>query len=85
MQKILGYIRKAVEEFNMIEEGDKIAVALSGGKDSFSLLLGLKNLQKFYPKKFDIIGVTINPGFEFFNSNLIKDFCKKIDVPFWSC
>ena len=50
MQKILGYMRKAIDEYNMIEDGDKIAVALSGGKDSFTLLLGLKNLQRFYPK-----------------------------------
>lgn len=83
MQKILGYMRKAIDEYNMIEDGDKIAVALSGGKDSFTLLLGLKNLQRFYPKKFDIIGVTINPGFEFFDSSLIKDFCDKLDVPFF--
>lgn len=83
MQKILGYMRKAIDEYNMIEDGDKIAVALSGGKDSFTLLLGLKNLQRFFPKKFDIIGVTINPGFEFFDSSLIKDFCDKLDVPFF--
>ena len=83
MQKILGYMRKAIDEYNMIEDGDKIAVALSGGKDSFTLLLGLKNLQRFYPKKFDIIGVTINPGFEFFDSSLIKNFCDKLDVSFF--
>ena len=52
MQKILSYMRKAIEDYNMIEEGDKIAVALSGGKDSISMLMGLKNLQRFYPKKF---------------------------------
>ncbi len=83
MQKILGYMRKAIDEFNMIEKGDKIAVAVSGGKDSFTMLLGLKNLQRFYPKKFEIIAVSINPGFEFFNSNLIKNFCKEIQVPFY--
>ena len=82
MQKILGYMRKAIDEFNMIEEGDKIAVAVSGGKDSLTMLLGLKNLQRFYPKKFDIIAVSINPGFEFFDSKLIENFCKEIDVPF---
>ena len=59
MQKILGYMRKAIDEYNMIENGDKIAVALSGGKDSTTMLLGLKNLQRFYPKKFEIIGITI--------------------------
>ena len=53
MQQILSYMRKAIEDYNMIEEGDKIAVALSGGKDSISLLMGLKNLQRFYPKHFE--------------------------------
>ena len=42
MQKILGSMRKAIEEFHMIDEGDKIAVALSGGKDSITLLMALK-------------------------------------------
>lgn len=81
MQKILGYMRKAIDNYNMIEEGDKIAVALSGGKDSITMLMGLKNLQRFYPKKFEIIAITINPGFEGFDLNLLKNICKNIDVP----
>ena len=81
MQQILGYMRKAIDEYNMIEDGDKIAVALSGGKDSISMLMGFKNLQRFYPKKFDIIAVSINPGFEFFDTELLKNICNKIDVP----
>ena len=82
MQKILGYLRKAIENYNMIEEGDKIAVALSGGKDSITLLMGLKALQRFYPKHFDIIAISVNPGFEFFNSDFLIDICSKIDVQF---
>lgn len=82
MQRILSYMRKAIDEFNMIEEGDKIAVALSGGKDSTTLLMGLKNLQIFYPKKFEIIGITINPGFEFFDTTELRKICKKLDVEF---
>lgn len=50
MQRILSYLRKAIDEYEMIEDGDKIAVALSGGKDSITLLMALKNLQIFYPK-----------------------------------
>ncbi len=83
MQKILGYMRKAIEDYNMIEEGDKIAIGLSGGKDSITLLMGFKALQRFYPKKFDIIAVSVNPGFEFFDSNFLKNICKNIDVPFF--
>ena len=81
MQQILGYMRKAIDEYNMIDDGDKIAVALSGGKDSISMLMGFKNLQRFYPKKFDIIAISINPGFEFFDTELLKNICNEIDVP----
>lgn len=81
MQKILSFMRKAIDTYNMIEEGDKIAVCLSGGKDSISMLQGFKALQRFYPKKFDIIAISINPGFDFFNTQLLKDLCNDIDVP----
>lgn len=81
MQRILSYMRKAIENYNMIEEGDKIGVALSGGKDSVSLLLGLKALQRFYPKKFDLIAITINPGFKDFNKELLQKTCDNIEIP----
>ena len=82
MQRIVSRIRKAIEDYNMIEDGDKIAVGLSGGKDSITLLMALKNLQIFYPKKFEIIAVSINPGFEFFDSNFLKETCEKIGVEY---
>ena len=63
MQHIVSNMRRAIEDFNMIEEGDKIAVCLSGGKDSISLLMGLHSLQRFYPKPFELIAVSINPRF----------------------
>lgn len=63
IQRMLSYIRKAVDDYNMIDNGDKIAVGLSGGKDSITLLMGLKALQRFYDKKFDIVAVSINPRF----------------------
>ena len=68
LQKLLSYTRQAVDDYHMIEEGDKIGVALSGGKDSISLLMGMKALQRFYPKKFEIIAISINPGFDFFDT-----------------
>jgi len=82
MQKILGYLRKAIEHYNMIDDGDKIAVALSGGKDSITLLLGLKALQRFYPKKFEIVAISVNPNFEFFNSDFLKNICDNISVKY---
>lgn len=81
MQKILGYMRKAIDDYNMIEDGDKIAVGLSGGKDSITMLMGFKNLQRFYPKKFQIIAITINPGFANFDINFLKNLCDSLEVP----
>ena len=82
MQKILGYLRKAIEHYNMINEGDKIAVALSGGKDSITLLKGLKALQRFYPKHFELIAISVNPGFEFFDSEFLQKTCDDIGVDY---
>ena len=81
MQRMLSYIRKAVDDYNMINDEDKIAVGLSGGKDSITLLMGLKALQRFYNKKFDLIAISINPGFDFFNSDFLKNTCNQIGVP----
>ena len=80
MQKILSKMRKAIEDYNMIEEGDKIAVALSGGKDSVTLLYALKNLQIFYPKKFELIAITVNPGFDGFNTEILENIAKNVGV-----
>ena len=81
MQKILSHMRKAIEEYKMLDEGDKIAVCLSGGKDSITMLYAFKNLQIFYPKKFEIIAISVNPGFEHFDIEFLKALCNKIDVP----
>ncbi len=81
MQKILSKMRKAIEEYNMIEEGDKIAVCLSGGKDSITLLHAFKALQRFYPKKFELIAISIDPGFEFFDTIFLENICKPLDIP----
>ncbi len=83
MQKILSHMRKAIEEYNMIEENDKIAIGLSGGKDSITMLHAFKALQRFYPKKFDIIAITIDPGFEFFNKEFLEKICKNIEIPLY--
>ena len=81
MQRILSYMRKAIEEYNMIEENDKIAVCLSGGKDSITLLHAFKALQRFYPKKFELIAISINPGFEFFDTTLLQNLCDNLEIP----
>ena len=82
MKRMLSYIRKAIDDYSMIEDGDKIAVGLSGGKDSITLLMGLKALQRFYDKKFDLIAISVNPGFDFFNSEFLQATCKRIGVQY---
>jgi tRNA(Ile)-lysidine synthetase-like protein len=81
MTNISGRIRRAIEDYNMIEDGDKIAVALSGGKDSISLLYELKTLQRFYKNHFDLIALSIDPGFEGFDTNVLKVHCNKLEIP----
>ena len=63
MEKLISQVRAAVEHYNMIEDGDRIAVGLSGGKDSLALLCALSDLQRFYPKKFELRVLTMDPGF----------------------
>ncbi len=82
LQQLLSYTRRAVDDYQMIEEGDKIAVGISGGKDSLTLLYALKGLQRFYPKKFDLIAVTVNLGFEGFDLSEVEKLCEELDVPY---
>lgn len=81
MQRILSHMRKAIEEYKMIEDGDKIAVCLSGGKDSITLLHGFKALQKFYPKNFELVAISINPGFEHFDTAFLQNICDSLEIP----
>ena len=80
MQKILSKMRKAIEDYDMIQEEDKIAVALSGGKDSVTLLYALKNLQIFYPKKFELMAITVNPGFDGFDTKVLEKIAEEVKV-----
>lgn len=64
MQKILGYMRKAIHEFDLIQDGDKIAVGVSGGKDSIVLLRGLVLLKRFIGIDYEVIAITLDPGFQ---------------------
>ena len=82
LQQLLSYTRKAVDDYQMIEEGDKIAVGVSGGKDSLTLLYALKGLQRFYPKHFELLAVTVNLGFENFDLAEVKKLCENLDVPY---
>lgn len=84
MQKLLSLARKAISDYKMIEDGDKIAVGLSGGKDSITLLAVLAAYKKFAPEKFDLIAINIDMGFEDIDKNQVqatKDFCESVGVP----
>lgn len=80
LQTIMGQARRAIDDYNMIEEGDKIAVGLSGGKDSLTLLHALHYLRNYYPKKFDILAITIHPGSDTFQTDELEALCKKLGI-----
>lgn len=77
-----GIIRRAVDDYNMIEEGDKIAVGVSGGKDSMLLLLALNHLKSYYPKKFELEAITIELGFEGMDFEPVAVMCRELDIPY---
>ncbi len=82
MQKILGNMRKAIQDYNMIQDGDKIAIGLSGGKDSLLLLYTLHRLKQFLPVKFDILAITVNPGFDNFDTTYLQKTCDDLNIEY---
>lgn len=82
LNRFTSLVRKGVDEYNMIEEGDRVAVGVSGGKDSLLLLCALKHLQRYYPKKFELYAITIELGFEGMDFSPVAELCRRIDVPY---
>lgn len=82
MQQVYSLVRKAVDDYHMIQEGDKIAIGISGGKDSLTLLYALHGLMRFYPQKFQIHAVTVDLGFGNLNLDRIVDLCKELEVEY---
>ena len=81
-KRILSFVRRAVDDYNMIEEGDRIAVGISGGKDSLTLLAAMARLRLFYPKKFEVVGITVDMGFEGSDYSAIETFCRDLNVEY---
>ena len=82
LQKLLSLTRKAVDEFGLIDPGDKIAVGVSGGKDSLTMLYALHGLMRFYPNPFTIEVITVDLGHPGFQADKIENLCRELNVPF---
>jgi len=85
LQKVLSLVRKAVQEYDMIADGDKIAVGVSGGKDSMLTLTALAALRRFYPVKYDVVAVMIDLRFDGAETDTteIQRYCDSLCVPFY--
>ncbi|MCI8983164.1 MAG: tRNA 2-thiocytidine biosynthesis protein TtcA [Hungatella sp.] len=82
LQRLLSLTRQAVDAYQLIDDGDHIAVGISGGKDSLTLLYALKNLMTFYPRPFKIRGITVDLGLEGFDLTPVKMLCQQLEVPY---
>ena len=83
LQQLYSYTRKALDDYQLIETGDKIAVGISGGKDSLTLLYALSGLRRFYPKEFEIIGITVDLGYANISLKPIQKLCEELAVPYY--
>lgn len=81
IRRILSFVRRAVDDYDMIEDGDRIGVGVSGGKDSLTLLAALADLREFYPKKYELYAIVVDMGFEGADFSQIEEFCRRINVP----
>ena len=80
IRRLLSRVRRAVDDYDMIEAGDKIAVGVSGGKDSLALLIALAELRRFYPKPFEVVAITVDMGFEGGDFSPLEDFYRELGV-----
>lgn len=82
LQQVLSHVRKAVDDYHMIQDGDRIAVGISGGKDSLTLLYALNDLKRFYPQHFEIHAVTVDLGFDNLKLDRIQELCNNLGVEY---
>ena len=82
LQKLFSYSRQCIQQFDLIQEGDRITLGISGGKDSLALLYAMAGLKKFYPKKFEIIAVTADLGFGSFDMSAVENLCRELEVEY---
>ena len=82
LQQLMSFARRAIDDYQMIEDGDRIAVGISGGKDSLTLLYALHGLKRFYPHPFELEAITVDLGHPGFNTAPLKELCDSMDIPY---
>lgn len=84
MQKLAGLMRRAIEKYDMIQPGDRIAVGVSGGKDSVALLVGLAKLKEYIGIDYEIVAITLDPCFNGVETDysLIAKLCEELGIPY---
>jgi len=82
MKRVLSFVRRAADDYEMIKEGSKIAVGVSAGKDSLTLLYAMSALKRFYPKNFELCAITVDMGFEGADFSAISELCKELGVEY---
>ena len=82
IQKILSQTRRACEHYDLIDDGDIVAVGISGGKDSLALLLAMSEMRRFYPKRYDIIAITVDLGLPDMDFSPVAELCEKHGIKY---
>jgi len=82
IKRVLSFTRRAVDDYEMIKAGDKIAVGVSGGKDSLTLLCALAELRRFYPQPFELVAISVDMGLEGMDFSAVGELCRRLEVPF---
>lgn len=82
LQQLFSYTRRAIDDYHMIQEGDVIAVGISGGKDSLTLLYALHGLKRFYPARFQLKAITVDLGLGIQKLDEIRALCESMDVEY---
>lgn len=82
MKRMLSLTRKAVQDYELIRDGDRICVGISGGKDSMALLTVLAGLRRFYPQKFELCAVSVSPGYDEMDFSPVAEYCLGLDVEY---
>ena len=82
LQRLYSLTRQAIDDYHLIQNNDTIAVGVSGGKDSLTLLYALHGIQRFYPEKFQLSAISVDLGFPDFDLDPVRKLCEKMDIPY---